>query len=116
MQASAGASMWSGWGPLLEEIHERLSGIVIECLRLDAFIARYDDPATLFYLDPPYWNSEDDYGHGTFAKADFAGLGTVLSKIRGRFILSVNDFPETREFFARFRLEPVSTRYTIAGG
>jgi site-specific DNA-adenine methylase len=29
-------------------------------------IARYDDPATLLYLDPPYWDSEDDYGHGKF--------------------------------------------------
>jgi DNA adenine methylase len=33
-----------------------------------------------------------------------------------RFILSVNDVHETRDFFARFRLEPISTRYTIAGG
>jgi DNA adenine methylase len=38
------------------------------------------------------------------------------SRIRGRFILSVNDVPETREVFGRFRVEPVSTRYTIAGG
>jgi DNA adenine methylase len=81
-------------GPLLEEIHERISGIVIECLPWDAFISRYDDPSTLFYLDPPYWNSEDDYGTGRFVKADFAGLAIVLSKIRGRFILSVNDVPE----------------------
>jgi DNA adenine methylase len=103
-------------GPLLEEIHERLSGIVIECLSWDTFIARYDDPCTLLYLDPPYWNSEDDYGTGRFVKTDFAGLAIVLSKIRGRFILSVNDVPETREFFGRFRLEPVSTRYTIADG
>jgi DNA adenine methylase len=103
-------------GPLLEEIHDRIAGVVIECLPWGAFIARYDDTRTLFYLDPPYWNSEDDYGQGKFSKADYAGLATALAKIAGRFILSVNDVPETREFFGRFRLEPVSTRYTIAGG
>lgn len=90
--------------------------MTIECLPWDAFIARYDGPATLFYLDPPYWNSEDDYGHGKFKKADFSGLASTLSKIEGRFILSVNDVPETREFFGRFRLEGVSTQYTVGGG
>jgi DNA adenine methylase len=38
--------------------------------------------------------------------ADYAGLATVLAKIRGRFILSVNDVPETREFFDQFSIEP----------
>jgi hypothetical protein len=28
----------------------------------------------------------------------------------------VNDVPETREAFARFGIESVATRYTIAGG
>jgi DNA adenine methylase len=38
-----------------------------------------------------------------------------LSKIAGRFLLSVNDVPETRKFFDRFLIEPISTRYTITG-
>jgi hypothetical protein len=28
----------------------------------------------------------------------------------------VNDVPETREAFARFAVESVATRYTVAGG
>jgi hypothetical protein len=35
---------------------------------------------------------------------------------KGRFILSVNDVPEMREVFARFAVENVATRYTVAGG
>ena len=42
-------------GPILEDIHERLTGVVIECLPYNEFIARYDRSTTLFYLDPPYW-------------------------------------------------------------
>ncbi len=38
----------------LLEIHERLAGVVIECLPWPEFLARYDSP-TLFHLDPPYW-------------------------------------------------------------
>jgi DNA adenine methylase len=103
-------------GPLLDEIHERLAGVVIECLSWSDFIERYDGPATLFYLDPPYWGSETDYGAGVFMRADFIRLAARLSSIAGRFILSVNDVPEMREVFARFGIERVSTRYTVAGG
>jgi DNA adenine methylase len=103
-------------GPLLDEIHDRLAGVVIECLSWSDFIERYDGPATLFYLDPPYWGSETDYGAGVFMRADFIRLAARLSRIDGRFILSVNDVPEMREVFARFGIERVSTRYTVAGG
>lgn len=34
----------------------------------------------------------------------------------GRAFLSVNDVPEMREVFARFAIESVATRYTVAGG
>ncbi len=41
--------------PLLEDVHERLSGVTIENLDWLDFIERYDRPGVLFYLDPPYW-------------------------------------------------------------
>jgi DNA adenine methylase len=39
--------------PLLEDVHERLSGVVIENLYWLDFIDGYDRPDMLFYLDPP---------------------------------------------------------------
>lgn len=42
----------------------RLAGVIIENLPYGEFIARYDGPGVLFYLDPPYWGSEGDYGRG----------------------------------------------------
>lgn len=41
-------------GPLLEAVHERLAGVVIERLPYHQLLPRYDRPGTLFYLDPPY--------------------------------------------------------------
>ena len=103
-------------GPLLEEIHERLAGVVIECLPWDDFIRRYDAPGTLFYLDPPYFGSETDYGVEVFVQADFPRLAGTLASIAGRFILSVNDVPAMRACFAAFRVDAIDTRYTISGG
>lgn len=102
--------------PLLEAIHERMSGVVIERLPWADFIDRYDRPGTLFYLDPPYFGCEDDYGKGLFDRAQFAQMAIRLARLKGRFILSLNDRPEVRETFAAFRLEPVQTTYTVSAG
>lgn len=82
--------------PLLEAVHERLSGVVIECLDWSEFLRRYDSPETLFYADPPYYGSEADYGRGVFGRQDFELLATALTSIKGRFMLSLNDRSEVR--------------------
>lgn len=102
--------------PVLEEVHERLSGVVIENLDWRDFIDRYDHETALFYLDPPYYGNEQDYGPGVFARTDFAEMAERLSSIRGRFIMSLNDRPEVREVFAQFHMLDVGLTYTIAGG
>jgi DNA adenine methylase len=99
---------------ILEHIHERLAGVVVERLPYGALIDRYDREDTLFYLDPPYWGCEDDYGQEAFSRADFAQLAEQLARIRGAFMLSLNDTPGVRECFAGFDLEPVQTGYTIS--
>lgn len=101
--------------PMLDDLHERLAGVVIECLHYDNFIARYDKPDTLFYLDPPYWGSEDYYGKEVFTREDFEKLAGILSHIKGRFILSLNDTAGVRDTFADFSIEAVGTRYTLNG-
>lgn len=50
--------------PLLADVHERLAGVTIERLPYDEFIRRYDRAGMLFYLDPPYFGGENDYGKG----------------------------------------------------
>jgi DNA adenine methylase len=101
--------------PMLEDVHERLSGVVIERLPFTDFIARYDRPGTLFYADPPYWGCEDDYGRGLFDRDDFERLRAALSGLKGSFILSLNDHPEVRQLFAEFNIEAVGLDYTISG-
>lgn len=99
--------------PMLEDVHERLAGVVIESLPWAEFITRYDRQGMLFYLDPPYWGCEDDYGKGAFDRSEFALLADLLAGIKGRFILSLNDRPEVRDTFARFDIRPVELSYSI---
>lgn len=102
-------------GPVLEAIHDRLAGVVIECLPWTEFIKRYDRATTLFYLDPPYYGSETDYGRELFGRDQFEPMAESLARIKGRFVLSINDHAETRRIFARFEIARVATTYTISG-
>ncbi|MGE4323399.1 MAG: DNA adenine methylase [Sphingobium sp.] len=101
--------------PMLEDVHERLAGVVIERMTYDRLIARYDRPHTLFYLDPPYWGCTDDYGRDIFSQADFSRLSDLLKAIEGRFILSINDVPAIRDIFSWAEVRPVDLNYRISG-
>jgi DNA adenine methylase len=101
--------------PRLRRIHDRLAGVVIENLDWSEFIPRYDRAGTLFYLDPPYWGSEDDYGRELFSRDDFQRLADVLAGIRGKFLLSINDVPAMRTAFAWAEIEAVDTIYSVGG-
>jgi DNA adenine methylase len=102
--------------PQLDALHERLSGVLIENLRWQDFLPRYDRPGALFYLDPPYWGNETDYGQGLFGREEFAAMAECLANLKGRFILSINDVPPIREIFGHFEMLPVNLNYSIAGG
>ncbi|MGD9470518.1 MAG: DNA adenine methylase [Novosphingobium sp.] len=101
--------------PMLEDAHERLCGVDIERLPYADLISRYDTPGTLFYLDPPYFGTEDYYGKGVFSRDDFGRLRALLDGIEGRFIMSINDVPEIREIFAGFAIEEVGLNYRVGG-
>ncbi len=94
-------------------LHSRLSGVAIECLDWAEFITRYDGAGTLFYLDPPYWGCETDYGKEMFSRADFGRMAAVLRGVKGRFILSINDVQEIRKLFDWAQLAEVTTSYTV---
>lgn len=101
--------------PMLEDVHERLCGVDIECLPYADLIARYDTPETLFYLDPPYHGCEDNYGKAVFSEADFGRLSALLEGIEGRFVMSLNDTDLVRDLFGRFTIEQVPVNYRVSG-
>lgn len=95
---------------LIEKAHQRLKRVQIESLPYHEILLRYDRPATLFYLDPPYWGRK--LYRYNFTEADFVGFEERLRKLKGKFVLSLNDLPEVRALFRRFRIRPVELAYT----
>jgi|SRR5579859_879527 len=97
---------------LLEQTHQRLQRVQIECLPYQEILARCDRPETFFYLDPPYWNKK--LYEFNFSAKDFNELAQLLKDLKGQFILSLNDVPEVREIFSGFHIQPVSLAYSAA--
>jgi len=95
---------------LLENTHQRLERVQIECLPYEEIFKRFDRPATLFYLDPPYFGRK--LYHYNFEASDFATLAERLAKLRGQFVLSLNDTPEVRAGFGRFTIREVRLSYS----
>lgn len=95
--------------------HRRLKKAIIEKRSWRKILAVYDGPETFFYLDPPYFGHEGDYGGGKFRQGDFAEMAEALAALSGRFILSINDAPQTREIFRDFRiLDELAATYSAS--
>jgi len=119
---SSGAFDVHALGPLLQAVHERLSGVWIERLGWSEFLDRWDREGALFYFDPPYLGTERFYGKDAFDVGQFARLARRLRDLKGRWMVSLNDHAEVRRIFQGFPVEEVKVRYstglqpgTIAG-
>lgn len=100
----------------LRSLSRRLEPVTIEQLDYADLIRRYDTPRTLFYLDPPYDETE---GYGLdFGRDRYLALAEQLRGIRGAFVMSINATPFIRETFADFHIEDIETTWTVsaAGG
>jgi DNA adenine methylase len=63
-----------------------------------------DSKDTYFYLDPPYESSKGLYTKSEF---NYEELADVLSKVKGKFVLSLNDSPNIRNIFKQFKIRGI---------
>jgi len=70
-----------------KDICKRLDFIDLESNDAIKVIQSRDTPDSFFYIDPPYFNSNMGHYDG-YTEKDFVVLLTVLSKIKGKFLLS----------------------------
>jgi DNA adenine methylase len=64
-------------------------------------VEKYDSPTTYFYMDPPYWKTENYYSNHDFDVNDHLRLADCIKGIQGKFSLSYYDFPQLSEWFPK---------------
>lgn len=87
---------------LIEPFAVRFSKVYIENLDFREIFMKYDSPATFFYVDPPYPGRECRY-KGGFSDQDHIDLARILSKIKGKAMVSYDDNPLISHLYAGWR-------------
>lgn len=98
---------------LISQLQDRMANVVVENQDFETLIKHYDRPNAFFYLDPPYFSTEDMYEVG-FGWDDHVRLRDTLKNIKGKFLLSYNDCNEIRELYNGFSLFDFSRTHSMA--
>lgn len=115
---SVSATRSSNFNPMivrrdLYTAQKRLARVTIENADYKTLMPRVDSDNTFFYIDPPYYGCENYYDKGVFSRDDFSTLSQLLSQLRGKFCMSINDTPEIRVLFSGFNICAVKTKYSL---
>lgn len=98
---------------LISQLQDRMANVVVENQDFETLIKHYDRPDAFFYLDPPYFSTEDMYEVG-FGWDDHVRLRNTLKNIKGKFLLSYNDCDEIRELYNGFSMFDFSRTHSMA--
>ena len=85
--------------PAIDRVAGRLQGVTLEKADFGVIFQRYDSPTTVFYIDPPYFFTEDYYPGNIFLRSDHQRLAAILLNAEGLWLLSYNLCPEVLELY-----------------
>lgn len=95
----------------IRRCHKRFDGVFIENKDFADIIKRYDRKYTLFYCDPPYWQTASY--KAAFAWADHQRLQKALSGIAGKFLLTINNHKDIRTLYKGYCQRKASANYSV---
>lgn len=97
----------------LSTAHLRLARTNVENLDWQRCIQKYDRPGTLFYLDPPYYETAG-YGQD-FGLEHYKAMAELARTIQGKMLISINDHDTIRDVFKGLSNKPLNINYTVGG-
>lgn len=97
---------------LIQALEDRMANVIVENQDFETLIKHYDRSDAFFYLDPPYFSTEDMYDL-EFGWADHVRLRDVLKNIKGKFLLSYNACPEIRVLYEGFSMFDFSRTHSM---
>lgn len=99
---------------IIHDAYERLMYVYVENLDYEDLVNRYDGEETFFYFDPPYLvETSKNYKTGKWVLKDYERLKSVLKRIKGMFMVSLNKDEYIMRLFSNFRIEEVNTTYSL---
>lgn len=96
----------------LKGIRKRLSNTYVENLSFEKIIDKYDREQTLFFVDPPYF--ETTGYEAEFGEKEHLLLLEKLKNLKGKFILTINDNPKVREWYKDFNIKETEVLYSVS--
>ena len=89
------------------DLSKNWKDITIENLDFRKVIQLYDSEKTVFYLDPPYPDRSDNYYGISFSIKDIRDMANMLTKIKGKFLLKVDDkaFNLIKDILGNYKVE-----------
>jgi DNA adenine methylase len=81
--------------------------VTIENLDFRKVIQLYDSNKTVFYLDPPFPDRSENYYGITFTVDDLRDMAKMLTQIKGKFLLKVDDkaFDLIKDILGNYKIE-----------
>ncbi|MBD5087456.1 MAG: DNA adenine methylase [Clostridiales bacterium] len=96
-------------------VSKRLNTVVIENQDFERILKTYDKKDALFYLDPPYYETEKYYSD-RFMPEDHVRLKRALENLKGKFLLSYNDCEYIRELYSDYSIVEVDRTHNLVQG
>jgi DNA adenine methylase len=87
----------------------RLLNVLVENKPYEKILEMYDSEDTLFYVDPPYYETDAPFGI-TFSPEQHKELRDRLFSLKGKWLLTINDTKETRELYEGCKIEELVTQ------
>jgi len=100
-----------------DSIIEKLERITdVENLDYTDLILKYDSEDAFFYVDPPYWKTENYYSNHDFDVEDHKKLIDILKNTKGKWALSYYYFDLLEELLSKDKFRWVEREFTKAAG
>lgn len=90
----------------IRALNLRMDKVCIENLDWQKVLDLYDRSSTFFFIDPPY--TECDAGmYSAWTNTDVQKLESRVAKLKGKWMLTLNDAPAIRAIFNGYNLKSV---------
>lgn len=92
----------------IRDLSARLDKVSVENLSYERMLRLYDAPGTLFFMDPPYYQSDASCYDG-WNEAEMTQFAERVLQLKGDWIVTLDDSKLTRQLFKGWTITPIKT-------